>query len=61
VGLVYCWVNRGGRTGERLEMVAAKAGNYSLVVGMDEINSQVVLIECICCLYFQHYHLILPH
>jgi len=28
----------GGKTGERLEMVATKAGNYNLVVVVDEID-----------------------
>jgi len=30
----------GGKTGEHLEMVAAKAGNYTLVV-VDEIDSLI--------------------
>jgi len=39
----------GGRTGERLEMVAAKAGNYTLVVVVvDDIDLQVTRIECLC-------------
>ena len=60
----------GGRTGERLEMVAAKAGNYTLVVVVvvvvvvdvvDEIDSRVARIECLCSVYFQHYFLMLSH
>jgi hypothetical protein len=61
-------MGQGGRTGERLEMVPAKAGNYILVVVVvvvvvvvDEIDSQVVRIECLCLVYFQHYYLMLPH
>jgi len=33
-------MGHGGRTGERLEMVAAKADNFTLVV-VDEIDSWV--------------------
>jgi hypothetical protein len=51
----------GGRTGEHLEMVAAKVGNYILVVVVDEIDLQVARIECFCLVYFQHYYLMLPH
>ena len=56
----------GGKNGERLEMVAAKAFNYTLVVVVvvvvvDEIDSRVVQIECLCLVYFQHYYLMLPH
>jgi hypothetical protein len=58
----------GGRTGERLEMVAAKAGNYTLVlvvvvvvVVVDEIDSRIARIECLCSVYFQHDYLTLPH
>jgi hypothetical protein len=29
VGLVSCWMEPGGRTGERLEKKAVKAGNYT--------------------------------
>jgi hypothetical protein len=32
LSLVSCWMEPGGRTGECLELVAAKAGNYTLVV-----------------------------
>jgi len=51
----------GGRTGERLEMVAARAGTYTLMVVVDEIYSRVAQIECLCLVYFQHYYLMLPH
>jgi len=53
----------GGRTGERLEMVAAKAGNYTLVlvVVVDEIDSRIARIECLSLVYFQHDSLTLPH
>jgi len=42
----------GGRTGERLEMVAAKAGNYTLVLVVvvavvDEIDLRIARIECL--------------
>jgi len=51
----------GGRTGEHLEMVAAKAANYTLVVvSVVEIDTWVARIECDCSVYFQHYHLMLP-
>jgi len=40
-------------------MVPAKAGNYTPVV--DEIDSGVAQIECLCSVYFQHYYLLLPH
>ena len=52
VSLVSCGMGHGGRTGERLEMVAAKAGNYTLVV--EEIDFWVARIECLCLVYFQH-------
>jgi len=52
-------MGQGGKTGKRLEMVAAKAGNYTLVE--DEFESGVALIECLCSVYFQHYCLTLPH
>jgi hypothetical protein len=52
----------GGRTGEHLEMVAAKAANYTLVlVVVDEINSRIARIDCLCSVYFQHDYLMLPH
>jgi hypothetical protein len=50
----------GGRTGECLEMVAVKAGNYMLVV-VDEIDSRIARIECLCSVYFQYYYLVLRH
>jgi len=54
-------VEPGGRTGERLEMVAAKAGNYTMVTVVNEIHSKVARIGCLCSVYFQHYYLMLPH
>jgi hypothetical protein len=55
----------GGRTRERLEMVAAKGVNYTLVlvvvVVVDEIDSWIARIECLCLVYFQHDFLMLPH
>jgi hypothetical protein len=57
----------GGRTGERLEMVAAKAGNYTLVVVVvvvvvvDENDLRIARIECLCSVHFQHDDLTLPH
>jgi hypothetical protein len=51
----------GGRTGECLEMVAAKVGNYALEVVVDEIDSQVAKIEYLCLVYFQHYCQMIPH
>ena len=52
-------MGHGGRTGERLEMEAAKAGNSTLVV--EEIDSWVARIECFCLVYFQHDYLMLPN
>jgi len=52
-------MGHGGRTGERLEMEAAKAGNYTPVV--EELDSWVARIECLCSVYFQHGYLMLPH
>jgi len=52
-------MGQGGKTGERLEMEAAKAGNYTPVV--EEIDSWVAQIECLCSVYFQHGYLMLPH
>ena len=52
-------MGHGGKTGERLEMEAAKAGNYTPVE--DEFDSGVVRIECLCSVYFQHYCQMLPH
>jgi len=40
-------------------MVAAKAGNYTLVE--DEFDLAVARIECLCSVYFQHYCQMLPH
>jgi hypothetical protein len=48
-----------GKTGERLEMEAAKAGNYTPVEV--EFDSVVAPIECLCLVYYQHYCQILPH
>ena len=50
----------GGGTGERLEMVAAKAGNYTLVVVVvvlvvvvvDEIDFRVAQIASLCSVYY---------
>jgi hypothetical protein len=44
---------QGGKTGEHLEMEAAKAGNYT--PAEDEFDSGIVQIECIRLVYFQHY------
>jgi len=52
-------MEHGGRTGERLEMEAAKAGTYTPVV--EEIDSRVARIECLCSVYFQHGNLMLPY
>jgi len=52
-------MGHGGRTMQRLEMVAAKARNYTPVV--DEIDLWVAQIECLCSVYFQLYYLKLPH
>jgi len=56
---VSCWMRQDGRTTERLEMVATKLGNTTPVV--DEIDSEVPWIECLCLVYFEHYYLMLPH
>jgi len=61
VSLVSCWMQPGVGTGVCLEMVAAKADNYTLVVGVEEIDSRVARIECLCLVDFHHYHLMLPH
>jgi len=45
-------------------MVAAMAGNYTLVVVVvvvDEIDSRIARIQCLCSVYFQHDYLMLPH
>jgi len=49
----------GGRTRERLEMVAPKVDNYTMVI-VDEVDSPVAQIDWLCLVYFQHYHLMLP-
>jgi hypothetical protein len=41
-------------------MVAAKAGNYTLLV-VDVIELQVAGIECLGLVYFQHYFLMILH
>jgi hypothetical protein len=46
-----------GRTGERVEMEATMADNDTLVV--EEIDSWVARIECLCLVYFLH--LMPPH
>ena len=46
-------MGQGGTTGERLEMVAAKAGNYTPVE--DKFDWRVTGIDCLCLVYFQHY------
>jgi len=67
VSFVSCGMEPGGRTGERLEMVAAKTGNYTLVVVVvvvvvvNEIDLRVARIECLCSVNFQYYYLMLPH
>ena len=40
-------------------MEAGKVGNYTPVV--EEIDSWVTRIECLCSVHFQRYYLILPH
>jgi hypothetical protein len=52
-------MGQGGKTGERLEMEAAKAGNYTPVEV--EFDSAVARIECLCSVYFLHDYLTLPH
>ena len=52
-------MGHGGRTGERLEMVAARAGNYTPVE--DEFDLWAARIECLCSVYFLHYPPMLPH
>ena len=39
-------------------MLVARAGNYTLVEA--EFDLWVARIECLCLVYFQHYHLMLP-
>jgi hypothetical protein len=50
-------MGNGGRTGERLEMEGAKAGNYTPEV--EETDSWVARIDCLRSVYFPH--LMLPH
>ena len=57
VSLVSCSMGHGGRTGERLEMVVARAGNYTPVE--DEFDLWAARIECLCLVYFQYYSLML--
>jgi hypothetical protein len=59
VSLVSCSMGHGGRTGERLEMEAEKAGNNTPVVA--EIELLVARIEFLCSVYFVLSCLILPH
>jgi len=54
-------MGQGGRTEERMEMVSANAGTYTLMVVVDEIDSRVARIDCLCSVYFPHYYLMLPH
>jgi len=60
VSSVSCKMGPSSRTGEHLEIVAAKASKYSLVV-LDVINLQIAQIECLCSVCFRHYYLMLPH
>jgi hypothetical protein len=54
-------MGQGVSTGERLEMVPAKAGNYTLlVVVVDDIHLWVTRIEFLCLVYFPHHYLMLP-
>jgi len=52
-------MGHGGGTGERLQMVAARAGNNTPVE--DEFDLWAAQIECLCSVYFQHYSLMLPY
>jgi len=52
-------MGHGGRTGEHLEIVAARVGNYTPV--KDEFDLWVARIEYLCLVYFQHYYLMLRH
>jgi hypothetical protein len=52
-------MGQGGKTRERLEMEAAKAGNYTPVE--DEFDLGVARIEYLCSVYLQHYCQMLPH
>jgi hypothetical protein len=42
-------------------MVAAKAGNYTLVGVVDGIVLRVARIECLCFVSSEQYSLMLPH
>jgi hypothetical protein len=53
-------MGHGGRTGEHLEMDAAKVGSCTPVV-VEEIGFWVSRIDCLCLVYFQHDYLMLPH
>jgi len=66
LSLVLCfvsrWIGQVGRTGECLEMMAAKPGNFSLVVVVvDETHSWVPQTECLWSVSFLHYYLMIPH
>ena len=52
-------MKQGGGTGEQLEMETVKAGNNTLVV--EDIDSWVAQIICLCSVYFQYYYLMLAH
>jgi hypothetical protein len=52
-------MGHGGRTGESLEIEATKAENYT--PGVEDTDSGATGIECLSSVYFQHYHLMLPH
>ena len=52
-------MGHGGKTGECLEKVAPKAGNYNPLV--DEFELWVARIGSLCSVYFQHHYLMLPH
>jgi hypothetical protein len=52
-------MGHGGGTGEHLEKVAVKAGNYTPVA--DEFDLWVARIVCFGLVYFQHHYVMLPH
>jgi hypothetical protein len=52
-------MGQGEKTGERLEMVAPKAGNNTPVE--DEFDLVVAQIECLCSVYFPNYCQMIPH
>jgi len=58
VSFVPSSMGHGGRTGEHLQMEVARADNYTPVV--EEIDSWVAQIECLCLVYFQRCYLMLP-